>query len=115
MQKERKLKKEEKEAKDLAKAEKRAQKAKRKKKLVSKKRKIDAGGRVSERKSRQIKVKLEPDRFNSKIAVSRVNPSTVVVQNNISVPDAVRDISNQRATFIARRVNTEEFLSSLAN
>ena len=47
--------------------------------------------------------------------MSRVNPSTVVVQNNISVPDAVRDISNQRATFNARRVNTEEFLSSFAN
>ena len=40
---------------------------------------IDAGGRVSEWKSRKIKVELEPDRSNSKIAVSIVNPITVVV------------------------------------
>ena len=62
-----------------------------------------------------MKVKLEPDRVDSNVAVSRVNQSTVIVNHKVPVPDDVSEISNQRATFIERRVNTEEFMYSLDN
>ena len=114
MQKARKLKKVEKVAKEQEKARKRAQNAKSRKKL-SKKRKIDAEDRVSKPRLRNVKVRLEPDRVDSNVAVSRVNHSTVIVNHKIPDPDDGSEISNQRATFIERRVNTEEFLYSLDN
>ena len=76
---------------------------------------LDAGDRVSMPKLRNVKVKLEPDRLDLKGTVSRVNQCTVVANNKISVPDSGSEISNQRATFIERRVDIEDFLCSLAN